>query len=248
MKSLKNTLKLIPVLLLLVLVSCKKKDNTPTPDGENPDGNKSIAASELVDYYIVAEHKTGSNKLLVVYFSQEGNTIKANAHLQGALRVNEVTMSNSKFSIDYNGDGKSIYTFTIVKDADGKLKLNSYDFTYNGAGGQLSYATLAKRTEAIAFANSSFKADDILFKFTGTNLQWDIRLRKSGEIIIPGGQPIVKYDSLPEITLAYYGITNIAFKTNADEFMGVTVPNWKNVNTPVMLVERTDAVLIATKQ
>lgn len=248
MKSLKNTLKLMPVMLLLVLAGCKKKDSMPTPDGENPDGNKGISASELVDYYIVAEHKTGGNKLLVVYFSQEGNTVKANAHLQGSLRINEVKMGSSKFSIDYNADGKSVYTFTVAKDADGKLKLNAYDFIYNGAGDQLSYATLVKKTEAVAFANSSFKTGDILFKFTGTDLQWDVRLRKSGEIQIPGGQPIVKYDTLPEVTLPYYGITNIAFKTNADEFMGVIVPGWKNINTPVMLVERSDAVFVATRQ
>lgn len=223
MVNLKNMYKLIPILLLLVFTGCKKKDADASPDSDT----NQIAASELLDYYLVAQHKTGGNKLLVLYFTKEGNVINANAHLQGYARIKEVTIQNSVFSIDYNGDGNSVYNFTLEKDAEGKLKLKSYDFKYNGAGNQLNYALMAKKTDAFAFANLSFKAGNTTFKLS-----------------TEAGIGIINFqgDANP-----YYKLTNIGFKTNNDKFLGVTVPNWSGITTPTLLLEKDDVLYIASE-
>jgi len=217
MKTLKHIYKLLPILLLVVFASCKKKSAVP-------DANQ-IGNDELLDYYLVAEHITGGNKLLVLYFTKEGSVIKANAHLQGYFRASEVVVKNSAFNIDYNGDGKSMYNFVLEKDAEGTLKLKSYDFQYNGVGNQLAYAMMAKKTEAFAFANLSFKTGNTIFSFTSN-----------------GGAEVLNW---PGDASPYYRLINIGFKTNNDRFLGVTVPNWNGVNSPVLLVEKEDALYVA---
>lgn len=219
MKNLTGIYKLFPILLLVLFTNCKKKVADPVPNADQ------IAASELLDYYIVAEHTTGSNKLLVLYFTQEGNVVRANTHLQGYFRAKEVAVQNSAFGIDYNGDGKSVYNFTIKKDAEGKLMLKSYDFAYNGTGNQLAYAIMAKRAEAISFTNLSFKTGNTIFSFTKN-----------------GGAEVINWAGDPH---PYYKLINIGFKTNNEKFLGVTVPNWSGVNTPVMLLEKDDVLYIA---
>ncbi|WP_448633957.1 OmpA family protein [Pedobacter panaciterrae] len=161
----------------------------------------------------------------MLYFTQEGNVIKANAHLQGYFRAREVVIKNSVITIDYNGDGKSMYTFTLEKDAEGKLKLKSYDFRYNGAANQMAYAIMAKKSEAFSFANLSFKAGNTIFSFTSN-----------------GGTEIINWPGDPG---PYYKLTNIGFKTNNDKFLGVTVPNWNGVNVPAMLLEKDDVLFVA---
>ncbi|MBB5440294.1 hypothetical protein HDC92_003994 [Pedobacter sp. AK017] len=219
MKNLKRICKLFPILLLLLYTGCKKKAAVPADDAEQ------IVASELLDYYLVGEHTTGGNKLIVLYFTPEGNVIKANAHLQGYFRAREVVIKNSVITIDYNGDGKSMYTFTLEKDAEGKLKLKSYDFRYNGAGNQMAYAIMAKKSEAFSFANLSFKTGNTMFSFT-----------------TDGGTEIINWPGDPS---PYYKLTNIGFKTNNDKFLGVTVPGWNGVVVPVMLLEKDDALFVA---
>ena len=217
MKNIKHIYKLMPILLLIVLASCKKKSTIPDAS--------QIAASELLDYYLVAEHVTGVNKLLVLYFTKEGDAVKANAHLQGYFRASEVAIKNSILSIDYNGNGKSMYSFGLEKDAEGNLKLRSYDFQYDGAGNQLAYAIMVKKAEAFAFANLSFKTGNTIFSFTSN-----------------GGNEVLNWPGDPN---SYYRLTNIGFKTNNDRFLGVTVPNWNGVNSPVLLVEKDDALYVA---
>lgn len=215
---------LVAISILLVLVACKKNSSLDKPG----DTGKEITTKDLLDYYIVAEHKTGGNKLLVLYFSQEGNVIKSNAHLQGYLRTKEVTIKNSEFNIDYNGDGNSMYSFALEKDATGRLKLKSYDFRYNGVSNQLTYAIMVKRTEALAFTNSSFIADNSTFTFSTDG---------NSETI-----------SWPVASNPYYKLANIGLKTANDMFLAVTVPSWNGINTPIMLLEKDDILFIASKK
>jgi len=247
----KNILKMLAILLITIVVSCKKKDANPINDPQNPDinnpvGATGIAMSELLDYYIVSERKTSNTKLAIMYFTKEGDVIKANIHGRGYLRTKEVTAVNSSFSFETEGFGA--YTYVLEKDATGRIKLKSYAHNQ----GEVNYALLVKKTEALAFANSSFKAGDLLFKFNNPgSLEWDIQTKIIGYTTGPPPLRIVTpiYATGPELTLPYYSLLDLGFKSNNDQFLGITVPSWKDSNTPIMLVENNGAtVLKAAKQ
>jgi hypothetical protein len=252
MKKMKKVYRILPVLLLLAFIGCKKNGAAPGKDNENPGidnpaNNKGINVNELRDYYLVTERQTGNSKLAIMYFSQEGNVVKANLHGSGYLRSKEVVMTNSAFS--FNSDGFGTYNYTLEKDASGTVKLKSYDF--NG-GNNLVYALLIKKSDALPYAASSFKADNLLFKFKNpTTLEWDFQNRVVG---FNTGPPPLNlktpfFENRPEVTLPYYSLLDLGFKSNNDEFIGVTVPSWKDSNTPLLLIERNGtSVLKATKQ
>jgi len=252
MKNLNNAYKMLPILLLFVFVGCKKNSAAPGNDNENPGidnpaADKGISMSELLNYYLVTERKTGNTKLGVMYFTQEGDVVKASLHGSGYLRSKEVVAINSSFS--FNSDGFGTFNYTLEKDASGTIKLKSFDYN---SGTDLAYALLIKKTDALPFAVSSFKAGDLLFKFKNpTTLEWDFQNRMVG---FHTGPPPLNlktpiFENKPEVTLPYYSLLDLGFKTNNDEFIGVTVPNWKDANTPLLLIERSGAaVLKAVKQ
>ena len=249
MKHLKKIQTMLPLLLLLVFVGCKKNNVTPDndPGNDNPEEVKGISMDELLDYYLVTELKSGDTKLAVMYFTKEGDVVKASLHGGGYLRSKEVVATNSTFS--FNSDGFGTYNYTLEKDESGMIKLKSYDF--NG-GGDLDYALLIKKTNALPFVNSSFKAGDLLFKLTSpTTLEWNFQNKIIGYNVGPPPfyikTPIIVNG--PELTLPYYSLIDLGFKTNNDQFIGITVPSWKDSNTPVMLIEKhTGPVLKAIKQ
>ena len=218
MKNLINICKMLPV-LLLVLGSCKEKSADPV--------TTEITTNELTDYYLVAEHKTGGNRLAVMSFTKDGDVVKSAAHLHGILRVNEVKVENSTFKFDYNSNGESVYTFTLRKDAGGKLQLQSYDFNYKGAANQLSQAVLVKKTDALPIMNKTFWVETLGFK-----------------IEMDGNQPVLQW--IDGKRYASYTLENYGFKTNQDEYMGVVVTNWNfnGKNLPGMLVEVGDQVVM----
>lgn len=236
MKNLKNYYKLLPLVMLFICVSCKK--HNVAPNGEDPTKTTQISASELVDYYLVAERKTGKAKLSLMTFVNEGNVTKASLNGRGFLRGLEVANTNSTFT--FNCDFGN-FTYTLERDVNGTIKLKSYNV--NG-GDDLVYALLVKKNDASAFALASFKAGDLLFKFKDpTTLDWDI---KPVQILY---YPKPVYANLPAQSLPYYNLPVAGFKTNDEQIMGVTVPSWLGINSPVMLVEkRGEAVLKAVKQ
>ena len=218
MKNLMNICKMLP-LFLLVLGSCKEKSADPV--------STEITTNDLTNYYLVAEHKTGGNRLAIMSFTQEGEVVKSAAHLQGLLRINEVKVENSTFKFDYNSNGESVYTFTLRKDASGNLQLQSYDFTYKGAAGQLSQAVLVKKTDALPIMNKTYWVETLGFK-----------------IEMDGNQPVLQW--IDGKRFASYTLDSYGFKTNKDEYMGVVVPNWNfnGKNVAGMLVESGDQVVM----
>jgi hypothetical protein len=252
MKSLKSLYALLPIFLMLTIFGCKKNNAGPENDNDNPgidnpSENKGISMNELLDYYLVTERKTGNTKLAVMYFSQEGNVVKANLHGSGYLRSKEVVATNSSFS--FNSDGFGTFNYSLEKDATGTIKLKSYDVN---SGTDLAFALLVKKTNAPSFSGSSFKAGDLLFKFKDpTTLEWDFQNRVVGFTTGPPPlnlkSPIFEYK--PEFSLPYYSLLDLGFKTNNDQFIGITVPSWKDSNTPVLLLEKNGAAILkAVKQ
>jgi len=232
MNNLKNTSKMLPVLLLFVLVSCKKKN--PQPDA----ATNEIVTNELLNYYLVAEHKTGPNKLMVAYFNQDGSTVDAQAHLQEhQVRTRAVTIKDRQFNIDFNKDGKSMYNFTLEKDASGNLILKTYDFVYNGEGNQLAHATLIKKVDAPPFDGSNFKMirSNVPFEMIKDGIPFSF---------LSGAKSMIWTNRIKE----YHNLINIGFKTTDDEYMAVMVPGWKDIKTPIMLLETRDVLFIAAKQ
>lgn len=247
MKTLKTTLKMLPILLLIVLVSCKKKQVMPEQEVKV---TTPVTAKELLDYYIVVEHKTGADKLLVVYFDIDGSQIVARARRQGdpgvkVVAVNSVVdIENGQFSVDWNRDGRTaVYRFTIENDASGTLKMKTYDFQFNGEGNLLAYGVMAKKTEALPFAGYQFK-------MIRENVPFDQ---------VKSGIPVAFTSFLGSKTLfwstrdidhqldGYTEILNIGFTTKAN-LLGVTVPYWKSINTPIMLIEIEELLFLAAKQ
>jgi hypothetical protein len=253
LKKLSNLLLLIS--MLSVFTSCKK-DNTSPDSNENSENiDKGITKEEMLDYYIVTERKSGDKKLGVLYLTQENNSIQMTMHGKGYLRTKELTIANSTFSFDMDGNGKLVYTFTVEKGADGKLKLKSYQYTDNADANQgLAYAVMAKKTDAVPFENSTFKTGDLQLKFTTANntntLDWDIRSRQTGTKYYPPplNQTLPVFGIAPEVSVPYYTLLNLGLKSNNDEFMGACVPNWKDSGIPSVLVERGSTIYLCTKQ
>lgn len=221
--------KLILLSTLMFIVAVMTGCSGPkTPDPKNT----AITINELADYYIVAERKSAfPQRLLVIYFTKDGKKINVNAHTHGALRIHEASIQNSTFSFDFNSDGKSVFTFELEKDDSGNLKLTSYNYG-NSQDNNLSFAIIAKKTEAFSFQNDKFLIGSIPFQFgmeVGSNVN------------------VVKWFN--NINYPYYKLDNVGFKTNKDEALGIVVPYWSGVflKSPVMLIEKTGEVLIAIK-
>ncbi|MCF2443321.1 hypothetical protein L0657_05075 [Dyadobacter sp. CY345] len=222
MKNLINICKMLPI-LLLVLGSCKEKSADPQ--------NAVISTSELADYYLVAERTNTNQRLVVFYFTKDGDAVTASSHLQYALRVKEVNVENSIFSFDFDSDGKFVYTFELERDANGNLKLKSSSYSYSGGANELSFATIAKRTDAISFENDEFRTGSSPIKF--------------GKDITSNASIIKWFDNG---IYPFYMLGNVGFKTNNGQLFGAVVPSWKNISSPVMLVESEDEVLVSIKQ
>lgn len=256
MKNFKNMLIMLPLLLVVLFASCKKDSNNAGPnDGGGNGTDNAVVTKDLLDYYIVAQRKAGAARINILYFTQDGNAIKANMNGKGFLRSTAVTISGSTLKFDTNGDGVFVYTFAFEKGTDGKVKLKSYQYTDTSNPDQgLVYATLANKADAPAFENSSFKSGDILLKFNTANnastMDWDIKSRQTGTKYYPPpiNQTLPVFTVAPEVSSPYYTLLNVGWKSNNDEFIGASVPAWNNVNTPVMLIERNSIIYLCSKQ
>lgn len=231
-----KTFKIMTMLILLAgFMACKKNEANSKA--------KEIETAELLDYYIVAEHEIGANKLMMLYFIQENNTIKAQMHLLNDKRVKEVTLNQSAFKIDYYGDGKAIYNFTVEKDEVGKLRLKSYSFSFNGQGNELVFATIVKKRAAPVFTGLSYKMipSNTPFERIGTGTPFSIYAGSGG-----GNRGALVWSN--GVGPHFDDIINIGFKTADGAYMAVSLPNWKKIDIPIMLLENKTTLFIAAKQ
>lgn len=252
-----KTLKVLFILFMLTsfFTACSKSDNAgpePAPEEENPDQEPLFTKEEIKDYYFVCERKTG-NKLALLQFFDQDNSIKASMHLKGSLRVNDINISGSTMTFDFNNDAKTIYTFTFERDDAGKLQLKSYQLISQSDANQgLDYALMVPKSAAFPFENLSFKTtDDILFRFKSTDntkkLEWNITNELVGYTTLPGGIKIPRFEEHIEKTVDYYLLDNGGWKASNDSFFGICVPKWKDSESPQLLVQNESTVVSATR-
>lgn len=238
--------------VFLALSSCKK-GATP-PEKNEPE---SLKKEELIPYYLVVEHKLSNNKIGLIYFTKEGNSVKATFHGDGYLQTGDISISGQGFSFDSAGDGNYVYSFSFGKNADGKLVMKSYQFTDKTSNSQgLSYAIIARKADAPAFENVKFTTKEgILFTFEKgannvMNVEWDIKDRIFYTTIF---LPPNTYMQLPnpyvgpEFAKPYANLNGLGWKENEGILMGISVPEWKDTTKPLMLVEKGSTLYLATK-
>jgi uncharacterized protein YegP (UPF0339 family) len=247
-----RTLKLmLSVLMLMATFAACKKDKTDPSDPNNPENVQKVTKADLLPYYIVAERKTGDQKLAIMTFTQEGDGLKVNLHRQGYLRTLTADVTDNALTFDLDGTGTYTYRFVLEKSASGQLMVKSYLYSdkTNAAQG-FEYAVLANTTTAQNFENADFKTGNLLFRFTGSkNIDWDIKERQIGTKYYPPpiNQTLPITGVAPEVSVPYYALATGSFKANND-FIGAMVPSWKNVNTPILVVERNNVTYQANKQ
>ncbi|TCD28576.1 hypothetical protein EZ456_04080 [Pedobacter psychrodurus] len=247
-----KTLKLmLSVLILMALfAACKKGTNDPD-DPNNPENIQKVSTADLLPYYIVAARKTGDQKLAVMTFTQEGTGLKVNLHRQGYLRSMTADVAENTLTFDLDGTGTYTYRFALEKSASGQLTLKSYQYTDKGNTAQgFEFAVLANTNTAQNYENADFKAGALLFRFTGTKtIDWDIKERQIGTKYYPPpiNQVLPIMAVTPEVSVPYYALAAGSFKANSD-FIGAMVPSWKNINSPLMVIERNNITYQANKQ
>jgi len=238
------------LMLMATLAACKKDSNDPN-DPDNPENVQKISKADLLPYYIVAERKTGDQKLAIMTFTQDGDGLKVNLHRQGYLRTLTADVTDNALTFDLDGTGTYTYRFVLEKSTSGQLTVKSYQYSdkTNAAQG-FEFAVLANTTTAQNFENADFKTGNLLFRFTGAkNIDWDIKERQIGTKYYPPpiNQTLPIMAVAPEVSVPYYALATGSFKANSD-FIGAMVPSWKNVNTPILVVERNNVTYQANKQ
>ncbi|WP_316846633.1 hypothetical protein [Pedobacter psychrodurus] len=248
MKTLKLMLSVL--MLLATFAACKKGNNDPN-DPNDPENVQKVSKADLLPYYIVAERKTGDQKLAVMTFTQDGDGVKVNLHRQGYLRSIATDVTDNTLTFDLDGTGTYTYRFALEKNASGQITLKSFLYTDKSNAAQgLDFAVLANTTSAQTYENADFKTGNLLFRFTGSkNIDWDIKERQIGTKYYPPpiNQTLPIMAVAPEVSIPYYALATGSFKANSD-FIGAVVPSWKNVNSPILVVERNNIIYQANKQ
>lgn len=220
--------------ILLTMGSCKKEKNL------NPDQNTVLTKEELIPYYIVVEHKLSNNKIGLIYFTKQGNNVKAIFHGEGYSQTGDISINGQGFSFDSGNDGNYVYNFTFDKDADGKFMMKSYQFIDKTSISQgLNYAIIARKEDAPVFENKNFiTTERIRFMLRNENntprIEWDIK-------------PALTFPYLdkPAFSKPYTILNNLGWKDNEGTFMGISVPGWKDNTKTLMLVESGNTLYLA---
>lgn len=147
MKNLNGKLKILPFfLLILLLASCKKKDNS------------TIQISELLNYQLaVTLQSPAYTDLRLIYFTQTGKNVTA--ILEGInLKTSQVVkLENDHLIIDQNKDGKIIYSFFLNKDASGALTINNLSYeNKTDPSMQIEAQYITKVADIFPFRNSHY--------------------------------------------------------------------------------------------
>lgn len=153
MKNLKPVLTSLTLILLLAFASCKK-DGAVKPDDKSA---APVTAADLLDYNIPIALSTASG-LRVIYFNKDGNDIKATLDAVSARRVYTVNLVNNTWTLDSNGDGSVIYTFTFGRRDDGIITITDASYKkLSDASIRMGYR-MSKNSDIPSIANARFSA------------------------------------------------------------------------------------------
>lgn len=229
------------VILLSVFSSCKTETVEPIIDNEEPEEEEPVIPinavnNDLLDYFFTIELEGSSNNLRILYFQeQENDDILAILDGVDSRRGQVVNVQDSIFQFDVNGDQAFVYTFKISKDSIGHLDLVNYELKSNNQNIKLNYLQMNKVEDVQEFDNLTY------FKEGEAN---------------PGSILLVNYYlNFPEKDLfrwatsadfdsvkpsSCYTISRGAWKgnnvNNNIDYMGVSVPAWKDGSEPVMIL------------
>jgi len=151
MKTLKETLKAFTLILLLAFASCKK-DGAVKPD---PVDNTPITSAELVNYNIAVSLSSEAG-LRIIYFNKDGNDIKATFDAVSARRIFTVNLVNNVWTMDLNGNGSVIYTFTFARGDEGRIGLVGASYKKQDDASVQMQLVMSKNSEIPAFTNKFF--------------------------------------------------------------------------------------------
>lgn len=229
-----------------IALSCKK-DKINLPDQNQAELKK----EELIPYYIAVEHKLSGNKIGLIYFAKVGDNVKATFQGDGYTQTGDISINGQGFSFDANSDGNYIYSFSFSKNADGKFVMKSYQFTDKTSNSQgLNYAVIARKEDVPAFESVNFKTKEgIYFNLIKDannvpNINWNIQ-RRTSYIFIPPSSYIPNDYIGPEYSKPYTKINGLGWKENSGLFFGISVPEWKDSTTPLILLESGNTLYLA---
>jgi len=152
-----KTLKLIISTLTLFLItftSCKKEKNNPEAE------NTTVTAEDLLGYQMfwIVTDPDGNSNLRLLYFTREGNEVKAT--LDGIVSRNIITvkLENNIFKLDLQDNGSVVYTFELVKE-NGEISLiSSKFFNVNNPAYKATSAELLIVSRFKSVKNNVFKS------------------------------------------------------------------------------------------
>ncbi|MES2062828.1 MAG: hypothetical protein V4456_12960 [Bacteroidota bacterium] len=221
----KNVSKLMMMIALItIMASCKKSNN----DVVEP--NTPVTTSDLLNQYITLQASV-TPSLRILYFTKDGNDVKATVDAVTSRRAQTVTIADNSFTFDTDGDGKKVYTFTFSKDGSGKLSMDSY--TYKNADvpeATAVYAQLNSITDAQDPKSKRFLGvEHVGYSMNFTDLStWLVIDQRGSDTAYP----------------SYYLVSPGAWKGTRPDgtaYMGVSVPKWNGTNQPVILVQSSAA-------
>jgi len=207
------------LIVLLVISSCGK-DKTLTKE-------KEVIARDLAGHYMAIESTLdGKPRYRLVYFVSDGGTVTATWDLPGSRRGGVVSLTNNIFSFDLNANGTDIYEFGFSGDAPGNIMLKS--IAYKGTSNvQIQHAELYSNNAIPVWGGKMFKRVtgniyDVYFGFTDDKLKY-----RSASV------PPPSYS----LDVGCYSIgSDVGFKNNNDNAMGIFVPSWKGNSDIKMLL------------
>ena len=228
MKNLTVKLSLCAFLLLLGFNGCKKQVDDSEPETDQINGK------ELLNYYIVLKHQNDypnlpQNQLQIIDFTIYGWDTEVTSRLFNATSYakHKIVLKDNELKFDVGQDSKNVYSFKLEKDNDGKITISNYQYLSTGDNIAIAYAQIFKKADAPTFKGKVFGLRNNKFsflKFTPNNIWYWNEYNDFN-----GAAPIVYYQESPLIWQS-------KDSKNA-RYIGVCVPEWKEINEPVMLVD-----------
>jgi len=211
----KNIFKMLPILVLTVMVSCKKDKNKST-----------IAASELLNYQLVVTLKNlNTTDIRLFYFTADGDNVNGTLEGLNVKKDQTVIIKNDGFIFNETENGSITYNFNFTKDVNGNLSVKSISFK-NNTDVNMSVETsyISKIPDVLPFENVQYEAaagSNITLSFFANNTTW-------------------RYFGVTNSVGSYTKVTRGAWKGTIDgrSYMGLSI---KEANRSYMLLKGTNA-------